>query len=315
VSSRNHLLRSFVVAALAATPLVSSAQEAPRRPLKYITPVVAGNDSMVYFIADAPNLATPGSPNPDNLYCVKTDGTGLKRLTHNGASTPRWRRGVDGYITFAGTASDSGNVFAVRPDGTGLRLLAAVPGRNPVLSPDGTKVAYIVGPQQEAELWVLDMVASDRRRIAGGAGSAAWFPAWDPDGRRLAYTYGAPQHGQAIHVVRVEGAVRDTAVTNPSDQRYSMQRPAWSPDGRRIAVQWSEESGRGSRIAIIDLPTRGIRILDVPPPRGLDTVRDECPWWFPDGKRLVFHSDRSGNSDIWSINDDGSGLTQITGIR
>ncbi len=39
---------------------------------------------------------------------------------------------------------------------------------------------------------------------------------------------------------------------------------------------------------------------------------DVHPRWSPDGKKIVFQSNRSGNRDIWIVNTDGSGLRQIT---
>src|SRR5205823_4735017 len=43
-----------------------------------------------------------------------------------------------------------------------------------------------------------------------------------------------------------------------------------------------------------------------------DRFRDRGPAWSPDGKKIAFYSDRSGNYEIWTINVDGKGLTQIT---
>src|SRR5262245_22581598 len=34
--------------------------------------------------------------------------------------------------------------------------------------------------------------------------------------------------------------------------------------------------------------------------------------WSPDGKRIAFHSDRSGRYEAWAVQPDGSGLTQLT---
>src|SRR5262245_16956148 len=44
-----------------------------------------------------------------------------------------------------------------------------------------------------------------------------------------------------------------------------------------------------------------------------DDFRDRSPRWAPDGRTILFYSDRSaGRYQIWSINIDGSGLKQIT---
>ena len=40
--------------------------------------------------------------------------------------------------------------------------------------------------------------------------------------------------------------------------------------------------------------------------------QDEVPAWFPDAKRIVFQSNRTGRWEIWVMNADGSGARQIT---
>jgi TolB protein len=34
--------------------------------------------------------------------------------------------------------------------------------------------------------------------------------------------------------------------------------------------------------------------------------------WSPDGTQIVFNSDRTGNSEIWIMDADGSNLVQVT---
>lgn len=45
------------------------------------------------------------------------------------------------------------------------------------------------------------------------------------------------------------------------------------------------------------------------------TKREWEPRYSPDGKRIVFASDRTGVSEIWIANADGSGLTQLTNVK
>jgi Tol biopolymer transport system component len=43
-----------------------------------------------------------------------------------------------------------------------------------------------------------------------------------------------------------------------------------------------------------------------------DLARDRAPRWSPDGRRILFSSNRSGKYEAWTIRPDGSGLTQVT---
>ena len=39
---------------------------------------------------------------------------------------------------------------------------------------------------------------------------------------------------------------------------------------------------------------------------------DSTPAWSPDGRRIVFYSDRTGDDEVWVMNADGTGQHRIT---
>jgi hypothetical protein len=65
-------------------------------------------------------------------------------------------------------------------------------------------------------------------------------------------------------------------------------------EGSRDSIFLSRSDGTGLR-----------RLTD-------DPYRNRGPKFAPDGKRLAFYSNRSGRYETWTINVDGSGLTQVT---
>lgn len=77
---------------------------------------------------------------------------------------------------------------------------------------------------------------------------------------------------------------------------YRVSGPAPSPDGSRIAFSWQGD------IWVASMDGGPASRLTVHP--GLD----QLPKWSPDGKRIVFCSDRAGSSDIWSMDPDGQNL-------
>jgi Tol biopolymer transport system component len=218
---------------------------------------------------------------------------------------PRWS--AAGELLFSGTGADTGRVFAVSPDGGTPRAVASVPGRSPTLSPDGTRVLYLVGPWTSTALVVAEVDGSHARTLAGG-GTTAWNGAWSPDGKLVAYTYGDSSRVLQVHVVNADGG-GDRAVTRTTPAQGSAQMPAWSPEGHRLAVQVNSRRAHSSEIWIVDVPNGEIRRLSAPGAQYLD----ETPCWFPDGTRLAFQSNRTGTMEVWVMAADGSSPRQITG--
>jgi len=88
-------------------------------------------------------------------------------------------------------------------------------------------------------------------------------------------------------------------IGDPGDYAF----PAVSPRGDRVAVGMGPQASRN--IAILDV-ARGTTT-----PFTFDPARDDFPVWSPDGKNIVFMSDRGGQSDLYIKPSDGSGMEQI----
>jgi TolB protein len=243
----------------------------------------------------------------DHLFVIDADGAHQREVTVAGADgrMPRWS--AAGELLFSGTGADTGRVFAVNPDGGAPRVITSIPGRSPVLSPDGTRVLYLLGPWTSTALVVADLDGSHARTLAGG-GTTAWNGAWSPDGTRIAYTYGDSSRVLQVHIVNADGS-GDRALTHTTPAQGSAQMPAWSPDGRRLAVQVNSRSAHSSEIWIVDVSSGETRSVSAPGAQYLD----ETPCWFPDGTRLAFQSNRSGTMEVWVMAADGSSPRQLTG--
>jgi dipeptidyl aminopeptidase/acylaminoacyl peptidase len=74
--------------------------------------------------------------------------------------------------------------------------------------------------------------------------------------------------------------------------------PDWSPGSDRIAFF-------RSGIAVINANGSGLHNLTT-------DVQDSAPKWSPDGQKILFDSHRDGNYEIYVMNPDGSGQTNLT---
>ena len=106
----------------------------------------------------------------------------------------------------------------------------AVPSQ-PALSPDGSRVVYVLRTQDaEADravdqLWTVPAAGGEPRRLTAGPSDTA--PAWSPDGRWLAFL----RDGQ-VHVLPADGGEPEQLTDLP----LGAGEPVWSPDGARIAL-------------------------------------------------------------------------------
>jgi len=86
---------------------------------------------------------------------------------------------------------------------------------------------------------------------------------------------------------------------------------ALSPDGRTLAAVAVREQGgdHGEQLVVVPLDGGAAH------PLGPASSRARSPSWSPDGRWLVFESDRESFRDLYRINLDGSGLRRLTENR
>jgi Tol biopolymer transport system component len=243
-----------------------------------------------------------------DLFIIGADGHGQRRLTQTAdvAGAPAWTGSET--IAFSTSANDTSRVYVVDPNGLNRRLVASVPGRDPVLSPDNNlRVLYGTGPWTATKLIVSNLDGSEARQVTDGS-SIAWNGRWSPNSQRIAYTGRSAEGGLAVFVMHADGS-DPRQLTHLPPGEGSAQVPAWSPDGLQIALQASDTKAHMGHLWIVDVATGAAHKVAA----HTQAYIDEGPAWFPDGRRLAFQSDRTGRMEIWVMNSDGSGQRQITG--
>lgn len=175
-------------------------------------------------------------------------------------------------------------------------------------SRDGKRIAYQwYGKDDILELRVLDLEGSSVRTIFRNKSPYDWAQAfdWSPDGRHVLAAFfldatSTQGRENRAGLVSVEDGEIETIGAHLRTQISSFALPqgfAFSMDGRFIvydAPRSDKEAGNRD-IFIIDRDSgRESRLVDHP-------GNDEVVGWTPDGKGLLFRSDRNGSPDLWHL--------------
>jgi len=294
--------RSALLAVVAAASLPGTAAPAANPVAFGAQPVVSPKGDRIAFLSNRTGA--------EELYVISSKGGGEKRLTQTPETEAGLQWSADGQeIVFSTLSEDRSRIFAVDPKGRTQRELGEVPGRGPMLAPDGRQVLFMAGTWTETKLTVAALDGSNARELTDGS-SIAWNSHWSPDGKRIAFTGRNDPKGElAVYVMNADGTQVRQLTYVPAEEGGA-QWPVWSPDGRQLAVQVNSRTQKGSaHIWVVDAATGDGHKLAAHEAAYLD----ETPSWFPDGKRIAFQSNRTGRMEVWVMNADGSGARQMTG--
>jgi Tol biopolymer transport system component/beta-lactamase regulating signal transducer with metallopeptidase domain len=159
---------------------------------------------------------------------------------------------------------------------------------NEVISPDGRQVAYTWYSAGGAALHLISRDNPNPRVLAGAADIRP--AAWSPDGKRILGIFARNKIHEIVLVSVSDGSVR---VLKSLDWRYPLK-VSFSPDGRSIVYDFPPSESTANRdIYLLDTDTRRERPLVQHP------ANDIQPLWTPDGKGVLFSSDRAGTLGVW----------------
>jgi Tol biopolymer transport system component/serine/threonine protein kinase len=245
------------------------------------------------------------------LWIIDVETGGKKLLFKGDAVHPQWSPNGN-RIAFWGLSGEGGqrdisSISATGGEPTKMTTNPAVDW-NPTWSPDGKFVYFASDRGGSMNVWRLP-VDEKSGQPAGEAkpvtSPSLWsgFLSISKDGKNFTYT----SLERRSNIEKLAFDPEREIITGPSlpitagSKVYDF--PNVSPDG-----QWVTFRSIGKQEDIYVCRTDGKEFRKLTD----DSFRDRGPSWTPDGKRIVFYSDRGGRYQFWSINVDGSALQQLT---
>jgi Tol biopolymer transport system component len=287
--------RAFILLAVTVAVMFSASGLSPGEP---DAQEAATNGKIVYAGYDTETQRT-------HIYTMNPDGTGVTNLTKD-YTDPNWAPRI--------------------PYSDG-----------PEWSPDGTKIlasgsSVSNGSCCSRNVYVMNADGTNVQRLTTSPSTSEgedFQATWAPDGSWLAFvsTRGDPYDDRDIYRMkadRTDPPQQLTTVDPASEEppaRVTDEQPSVSPDGTKIAfasnTHWDDETSGSYHVDQLDIYVMdaadggNVRRLTsdaspISPTLNLES-RSQNPAWSPDGSRIAYESTKSGNSEIWVMNTDGTG--------
>ena len=174
-----------------------------------------------------------------NLRSLALEGEVKPMADHLAVNTDTWRgilaASANGELLYQhGAASGGSQLFWYDPSGKqGEPVLPETANYyQPALSPDASKLAFVLENNGIGDIWVLDLTRHTKTRITFGPLYSDW-PVWWPDGKSIVFSYGPSGTLDSLYRQNADGTgSKEKLLETPGISEFPF---SVSPDGRYIA--------------------------------------------------------------------------------
>jgi len=252
---------------------------------------------------------------PSQLWITDVE-SGSKRLISKGdAVQPNWSPHGHRIAYWRVEGGGRRNVWTIAANG-GDPVVAIdddFENWNPVWSPDGAHLYFVSDRNGTMNLWRLPIDEVSGTPL--GPAEPITIPSayiqqvsFSRDGKRMAYTR-----------IDKKANIKEIGFDATTGRVVGTPRPVLT--GSSLATQ-PDVSGDERKLVYSSLGDQREDLFTISLPSGSrekvaltsDNYKDRMPRLSPDGQKVAFYSDRSGNYEIWVVNIDGSDLRQLTSV-
>jgi Tol biopolymer transport system component len=247
-----------------------------------------------------------------DIYTVSSAGTevGLFQRTDNPAFDTEPAYSPDGSkIAFQSDRNGNTDIYTVNSTGAAnLTRITNNPNRDrdPNWSPDGSRIVFSSTRSGQEQIWTVGSTGTEVGPLqVTDLPFASRRPAYAPNGNRIVFQMDSDGTAPNENIwTRSLSAVAGRGYERITRHPAHDEEPAYSPDGSRIAfARGPVRCSTAGDCQINTASPSGVErdLVRISPVFPVQTV-DEKPAFSPDGSRIVFDSNRSGNFDIWIVN-------------
>lgn len=203
--------------------------------------------------------------------------------------------------------------------------------RYPTWTPDGLKVLFYLSSNHEGPLYMQSPIENETDRVELTKFYYGDDPNWiilplggfsiSPQEKLVCVSYGGPKTTGILDIVPYVGK-SGVSTLLPFTNNRRFESPVFSPDGLKIAFASIETDSLGNHaVSVKSINPDGTNLTQLV---RVKTYNATISWmgymrlislcWSPDGTKILFTAltVENGGYNLFVINADGSGLTQVT---
>ena len=242
---------------------------------------------------------------PDEIFSVKPDGTGRKRLTSDNKDDESPAVSADGKWIVWKRELPNAELFKMRTDGSNRKRLTNTvhEEKHPSWSPTGNKIVFTSDQGGDEAIWIMNADGTGRSKLTDLDGEE-YGPKWSPNGNWIAFT----NDNEIVSICKIRPNGSDeVCLTDESFERVNDA--DWSPNSQKIVFEGRKPDSVGDE-DVYKMSANGSNVVQLTEAAAEDDASD--PAFSPTGAKIIFETKTLPPNQLWRMDADGSNEEAVT---